>query len=165
MRETRNGKRGGSHVSRFPYLVSRELLIYPSAPNVVCNVIDQLIDDMSVRVIRIARRERWRAADERQAPDLLGLSRAAAPHDATGARVHEPHRQLHRDRRLDDRRETSGQPAARLHVRDLEMAEEGDRAGGRISGREYAGRVCRRELAQDRKSTRLNSSHVKISYA
>src|SRR2546430_8644793 len=44
-----------------------------------------------------------------------------------------------------------------------ELHAGGARAGGGVSGKEQG--VTRRHVAQDRKSTRLNSSHSQISYA
>src|SRR5690349_21972175 len=52
-------------------------------------------------------------------------------------------------------------PILDLHRGEEEAAAVGKRADRRRGG----GRARRIELAEDRKSTRLNSSHVEISYA
>src|SRR5436309_9286312 len=75
------------------------LLIHPRRPDVIRDVVDQLIDQVTIRVVRIPRRELRCAADEREAADLFRRRRASAPHYAAGPRVHEPHRQVDGDGR------------------------------------------------------------------
>src|SRR3712207_7557560 len=58
------------------------------------------------------------------------------------------------------------QPARlRLLGGERELAGEPDRLAGQVHPAGVAGRVDEVEHAQDRKSTRLNSSHANISYA
>src|SRR5436309_12960209 len=124
------------------------LLIHPRRPDVIRAVVDQLIDQVTIRVVRIPRRELWCAADEREAADLFRRRRASAPHYAAGPRVHEPHRQVDGDGRSQHWRQTRRQPAVRLHVGDLEMAEEGDGTAVCVGPRrEDAARIRRLELA------------------
>src|SRR5690606_41073440 len=60
-----------------------------------------------------------------------------------------------------------GPPSGTVADRDREVAPGGNRVDGGRPGRRvsHARRLRRRRRPKDRKSTRLNSSHVKSSYA
>src|SRR5690606_39925943 len=94
---------------------------------------------------------------------------------------HPPHLPSSPTRRPSDLPTIAGQQGAPAHVWALDLPQVLDRAAGtererphvapgqvvfhELVGRKHAGARHGHALGEDRKSTRLNSSHVKISYA